>query len=244
MGWVECISQGGGGGSSVSYPLFTKTLIGDDTSVTGTFTLTEDYHDYDLVLFETQSFIAIATPNSIDACFTSPSSRLTVNSEGTNQYGTYNKSGDTWTRTNTRNISIIRVWGLTCTNGTLTETQIYKASSLSPYNVTITSQDDLLNYDFIISVGNSNDYTEIIINNYLWSPKNTIYDANVIFSLTMPIYDGNDNYIGNQCRVPKEFTAYTLLVYASTQGVTISAHELSSARYYYVSGLTFTPNNS
>lgn len=242
MGWSLC--QGGNGGSSVSYPLFEKTLIGDDTSMTGTFTLTDDYHSYDLILFEMESYIAIATPNSIDACFTSPSSRLTVNYEGTNLYGTYNKSGDTWTRTNSRNVFIIRVWGLTCTNGTLTETQIYKASSLSSDNVTITSQDDLLNYDFIISVGNSRDLTEIIVNNYLWSPKNTMYDANAVFSLTIPIYDGNDNYIGNQYRVPKERTTYSLLVYSGTQGVTISAHELSSARFYYVSGLTFTPNNS
>ena len=165
MGWVQCIGQNGGGGGSM--PEFSETIIASNPSANSSFTFDDDYHDYDFVRFKvinsntSNVSYYVTTPSTIDAAF-SIASRFTLNEFQSNQYCTYSQNSLTWTLTNSRSCNIVEVVGFTCLNATVNETVIYSASSLSSSEVTITTQDDLTDYDLILFCANSSDPTEIL----------------------------------------------------------------------------------
>ena len=213
MGWSLC--QGGNGGSGGGVPVFSKTIIALNPSANSSFTFDYDYHGYDFVRFKVlnsdTSNISyyVTTPSTIDAAF-SKASRFTLNEFQSNQYCTYSQNSSlTWTLTNSRGCKIVEVVGFTCLNATVTETVIYSASTLSSSEVTITTQDDLTDYDVILFCANSSDPTEILPCAHFAS------------------------YI--------EFSGFmSFNFYNGFKNVQISEHGISSARYFYVSGIKFT----
>ena len=220
MGWSLC--QGGNGSSGGETPIFSKTTILDNSAEASTFTFTSDYHNYDILRFKIHNADSgvyqyfFCTPNAIDYAFTL-ASRVTFNEYNTNQYGTYSQSGLTWTRTNSRNIHVVECVGLTCTNMSVNETEIYKAQSLTSSSIVVTYIDGLINeFDLIFVWANSGDYTEIL-------PCRPIIHK-VDFEL--------ENENTTVCAQLNYYDGYNVVYVTNTT--------MSSFRYFYVSGIKFT----
>lgn len=218
MGWSLC--QGGNGSSGGETPIFSKTTILDNSSEATTFTFASDYHDYDILCFRTHNVDSgvyqyyYCTPNAIDYAFTL-ASRVTFNQFNTNQYATYSQSGLTWTRTHARSVHVVECVGFICMNMVVTETEIYKAQSLTPYSTTVTYNDGLINeFDLIFVWANSDDYTEIL------PCASIIHGVDFEFENEM-VYTSLNYYNGNVV-------------------VSVTDTTMSSFRYFYVSGIKFT----
>lgn len=155
-----------GGGSNK--PTFTETLLIDNSAKATSFTFTDDYHDYPLVRIEFTNTSnnrvnnVVVSPDALDAIF-QYSQYMTLNEWGNNNYATYSESGSTWTRHQSyfRNEIITAVYGMAC-DMTVTETELYQATSTSSSSVSVTSTDKLTSYDWLMFVCNSSDNTEII----------------------------------------------------------------------------------
>ena len=148
----EVIKLGEGEGGE---PTFTSALIGSDTSYTGTVTFTDDIADYDLLkvilhnVSTSKETEIITTPTMIASMYAIVNT-IVWNELATNQYSIYKAStSDTWELTDVRNLYIKEVYGLTCDNFTVSETELYNRGSYSVSDVTI-SGTDLLDYDLII----------------------------------------------------------------------------------------------
>ena len=223
-------------------PEFNKTLLIDNSSKASSFTLIKDYHDYDFVLIKLDYDGTIETiflPSSlIDACITSPFSYLTFDRRDTNIYATYTISDNTWTKVYNRGTDIIEIYGCNCINAAITETEIYYASDFSSDEFTVQYAGDLTDFDYIFVVCNSTDPTECIPNDAIWSPTKMV-DENATF--TMNNY-GNDGNVINNSISHADTNGYPMMYYAQSRTITLTEHELSSAKYMYVSGINFTPN--
>lgn len=224
-------------------PEFNKTLLIDNSSKASSFTLTGDYHDYDFVLIKL-NYADINTietllvpPSVIDACTTSPFSYITFDRRRTNIYASYNISGNTWTKTYARATDIIEIYGCNCINATVSETEIYYASALSGNATTVEYAGDLTDFDYIFVVCNSGDPTECIVNDTIWTPTKMVNEN----TFTMNEYT-NGGYVINNSISYGDTNGYPMMYYSNSTTVTLTEHELSSARYLYVTGIKFTPN--
>lgn len=243
MAWYRSpLKTGSGPAPTFTIPEFDKTLLVDNSSKASSFTLTGDYHDYDFVLIKLDYNGTIETlfvpPSVIDACTTSPFSYLNLDRRNTNIYASYTISGNTWTKVYNRQTDIIEIYGCNCINATVSETEIYYASGLSSSEFTVQYAGDLTEFDYIFVVCNSSDHTECIPNDAIWSPTKMI-DKNATF--TMNNY-GNDGNVINNSMYHADTNGYPMLYYSQFKTVTLTEHELSSARYLYVTGVKFTPN--
>ncbi len=221
MGWSQC--YGGAGGSTA--PTFSETVLYDNPSGARTFTISQDFHGFDLVRFElhnestgTNTCIT-TTPNSIDAIY-SKTSVMCLNELNNNQYLTltWDLSTLTFTYNNYRNLVVTKVVGLNCTNMTMTETEIYKASAYSSTSVVVDSQTSLYDYDYLLVVANGG-----------WDEIQPCY---------YPIIkeDKADLLSGFYMFIPRIINPYN-----SYQSIQFnSEYQLSSARYFYVVGIKFT----
>ena len=203
------IAQTGGGS-----PEFRETEIATDTNNTGTLTFTGDIADYDLIkLYLTNSSNAtiteiLTTPTLLSTVF-SQLNEMVFNEYANNQYATYKiTSATTWTRQAYRNIYISSVNGLTCTNKTITETEIYNRGSYGTGNVTITST-GLLDYDMIF-VSCSYDGAQ----------------PNVV-----PIV----KTLGEDANTRR---AAVTTPYGRAESIQISDTTMTASKYYYVCGIT------
>ena len=157
-------------------PSFTETLLIDNSAKATSFTFTDDYHDYPFVRIEFTNTSnnavnnVVLTPAALDASF-QYSPYMTVNEWGNNNYASYSESGSTWSRNPSgfRNIIITAVYGMTC-DFTVTETELYQATSASSSSVSVTSTDKLTDYDWLMFVCNSSDNTEIIPSRSILAP--------------------------------------------------------------------------
>lgn len=222
-------------------PEFDKTLLVDNSSKASSFTLTGDYHDYDFVLIKLDYNGTIETlfvpPSVIDACTTSPFTYLNLDKRNTNIYASYTISGDTWTKAYNRQTDIIEIYGCNCINATVTETEIYYASGLSSSEFTVQYAGDLTEFDYIFVVCNSRDSTEYIVNDAIWTPTKMVNEN----TFTMNYYT-NDGYVINNSSIHGDTNDYPMMYYGQSTTITLTEHELSSARYLYVTGIKFTPN--
>lgn len=213
MAWYRCT-----GGKGSDKPIFTPTVLCDNTSASSSFVLSDDYHNYDFVEFElTNSSSGVVTkifttPNAIDAIY-NVTTDMVLNEYNNNQYAeyTYNSSTNTFNRVNNRNCNCTKITGYVCSNLTVTETEIFKASSLSGTSVSISST-GLLGYDFLIVAANNADSTSIV-------PCNNIVSF---------------------CDAPINSYGYAFNGYNSAQYVSITDTSMSSAPYLYVGGIKFT----
>ena len=246
MAWHRsCMKTGSGPTPTFTIPEFNKTLLIDNSSKASSFTLTGDYHDYDFVLIKIAyeyNYSTIETllvpPSVIDACTTSPFTYLNLDKRNTNIYASYTISGNTWTKSYNRGTDIIEIYGCNCINATVTETEIYHASAISGTATTVEYAGDLTDFDYIFVVCNSGDPTECIVNDAIWTPTKMV-DENATF--TMNNY-GNGGHVINNSISHGNTNGYPMMYYAQSTTVTLTEHELSLARYLYVTGIKFTPN--
>lgn len=213
MAWYRCT-----GGKSGSKPTFTETLLIDNSAKATSFTFTDDYHDYPFVRIEITNTSnntvnsVVLTPNALDAIF-QYSPYMTLNEWGNNNYATYSESSLTWERHPSyfRNLIITAVYGWEC-DMTVTETELYQATSVSSSSVSVTSTDKITDYDWLMFVCNSSDNTEII-------PSK---------SIMLPAYVGT---VGSYQRYNT----------TSNIAVTVtSEYTISNGIYFRVSGIKFS----
>ena len=220
IGAINEIAAGGGGGGGVT-PTFSETVLVDNSSLASSFTFSDDYHNYDFLRFKLNNYvnqtytIILTTPEAIDAIF-SITSVVNFNEFGNNQYCTYSESGLTWSRDNNRNLNIYEVVGLKCNNATVTKTEIYKASSISGNNVPISTQLNLLQFDWILFCSNDSSWDEIQPCVFVFVPSEGLYNG-----IDIPL-------------------TYYFNPYAATAFVSIDDHSISSQTYAYIVGINFT----
>lgn len=219
MAWFR--SNKKGIGANV-IPTFTEIVLVDNSTLASSFTYSEDYRNYDFLRFKLHNSSSsvdtyiLTTPSTIDAIF-NVTSRIMLNEYSNNQGCTYSQSGLTWTRQWQRNVDIYEVVGLTCTNVTMTETEIFKATSQSGTSIDITTQLDLMSFDWILFSSNDSTYDEIMLCQKIFTPSESLYRAT------------------NEQPIPYAFSSYS-----SSTWVNISRNYISASTYLYVVGINFT----
>ena len=215
------------GGSSF-VPTFSETLIADNSSHASSFTLSEDYGNYDMVKIvwyesASSSGFLYTTPDILDEIFTI-STRVCINKPDTNTYVCYSKNGLTWTRTNNINIDVHEIYGVTFTNCSMTATDLYKRGAVTTSSASITSQTSLKDFDLIMmsSIHNT-DGSETMPCTWLYTYPN---DAMVTA------------FSGMGCPyILEEYSAYN-------ENFRMTEYGMTSARYFMVQGIKFTPTQS
>ena len=216
------------GGSTPFVPQFSETLIADNTSHAASFTLTEDYGNYDMVKIvwyesASSSGFLYTTPDILDEIFSIGVGKLCINKPSTNYYACYTKSGLTWTRSNQRVIDVHEIYGVTFTNCTMTATDLYKRGASTTTKYAVTSQTSLKDYDlFMMSSIHATDGSETMPATWLYQyPPENMSEA---FS----------------CPVPAVLQEYN----ANDEAFVISEYGMTAARFFMVQGITFTPSTS
>lgn len=216
------------GGATPFVPQFTETKIADNTAHASSFTLTEDYANYDMVKIvwyesATVSGFLYTTPDILDEIFAVGVGKLCINKPSTNYYACYTKSGLTWTRSNQRVIDVHEIYGVTFTNCTMTATDLYKRGASTTTKYAVTSQTSLKDYDlFMMASIHATDGSETMPATWLYQyPPENMSGA---FS----------------CPVPTVLQEYN----ANDEAFVISEYGMTSARYFMVQGIKFTPTPS
>lgn len=219
IGAINEIAAGGGGGGFT--PAFSETKIVDNTTLASSFTFSQDYHNFDFIKIKlynsssTKYTTIITTPTTIDNIY-SLTWLVNFNEIGSDQYVCYSRSGLTWSRGGRRNLDIYEVYGLNCTNATVTETQIYKASYMSGNWVDVTTQLNLFDFDWILFSSNDSSDDELQPCNDIFVPNQCTYD----------LYDESLRY-------------YVFNDYYSTRVGSIGNHYLGALPFAYVAGIKF-----
>lgn len=175
------IVAGGGGGSST--PTFTETLIADNTSKTSDVYLDSDWNTYDFLRFELEntntntSLYIVSIPEIVTAIFTSSSNIVNFNEVSTNQYVCYQKVNSTrWHQYGARNLVLVKVYGITCDNMSVTKTALYQKASTASTLETITLSADISNFDYVFSSTCDGSYDETQLCNSVANAQN-VFDA-------------------------------------------------------------------
>jgi hypothetical protein len=164
---IASIPSGGGGVT----PTFTETVICDNSAEGNTLTFTDDYTNYDLLLFEVYNTSTLKTsymltiPEVISHIRTISSNDINFNEFGNNQYVCYAVTSPaisirTWTKYSGRNLVVKKVTGLTCSNATVTKTTFYERADRTTTAVTVEPAEDLADYDYIFLASSTNSYDE------------------------------------------------------------------------------------
>ena len=153
-----------GGGGAVT-PQFSATVLIDNSEQNVSFTLTDDFEDYDFLEVEITSSslgtIRIVTiPEIITNIFTYSSGKCNFNFWNSNNYCCYSHAGRVWTRTNNRYSNITKITGYKCTNATVTKTTVYDKQGIAATGGVITSLTSLFDYDYLFLATCSGDATE------------------------------------------------------------------------------------
>ena len=208
------VHMGEGGGSA---PTFSETVLADNSSLASSFTLSDDMSNYDFIVLTTKNSSSlletktIVTPHILESVFSLTSSRFTLGDINTNQYVIYSVASRTFTRQGSRNLDIIEVKGLNLIGGTVTETDIYMASSLSGSLVEPTGMGILEDHDYLLLGGNASSRDDI---GFGFAPIST-----------------EDFGIG---QVNGELNYYN-----GSRGVVITDTKASSGNYLYIVGIKF-----
>jgi len=146
-------------------PIFSSTVLVDNSAQDTSFTLSDDYENYDFIEFEiTSSTLGtkriVTIPEVITDAFTYSSGKFNLNFWNSNNYCCYSHSGNTWTRTNNRYSNITKVTGIKCTNATVSKTMIFEKQSISATGGVITSATSLFDYDYLFFATCTGDATE------------------------------------------------------------------------------------
>lgn len=214
-------------GGGKLYPQATKTLLVDNASLADTLNFADSYTNYDfleIVTYNTSSqkeTSFLVTPSMVTACFTYSRNLMNFNEFYTNQYVCYAKTSDTvWTRNSARNLRIKTINGLTLTNATKTETELYSREGISSSATTFTPPEGktFYDYDYILFVTctGSSDETQ---------------PCTSIFINSISEEDDFLNAYGSKNILIDRYNNYTV--------VTIGETTITSSYYFYVIGLNF-----
>ena len=222
------VSGGGGGGNT---PQATQTLICDNSALGSSLTFTDDYENYDLIKFVVyrsdvqNTFVFYATPAMINACGQYSSNRINFNQPYGNNFVCYTKTSNTsWSRYGVRNMAVQYVYGLTFTNCTVAETELYNRQGIGSSAVTFTppTGESFLDYDYILFMtctGNS-DETQVNLEVFQPSIEKDIFGSANVKEDTVTVYRYN--------------TGGTT--------ATVTENTITSYQYFYASGLKLNFN--
>ena len=219
MAWFNC--------GNLNIPIqFTKTKIVDNASKTSTLSFSEDYHNYDLLLFrcvcsnDGNEFEVLTTPDIVDEIFDKSVSgsthSLMFNESGTNHYVGYKYISNTeWLRFQNRYIDCTEVYGVTC-NKTITKTTLYQRGNFSGTATEITIAGNFFDYDFILGSTCDGNYDD-----------------------TVPC-DSYINLLG--ISTLNTLINFKWVKYGDTSGwlKTLTSTKISSGNYFMVQGIKFT----
>lgn len=222
MAFYRCGILGSSAGSSE--PEFEETKICDNSSFLSDLVFTDDFANYDFIKFviynsDSQVYTEIiTTPEMITNSFTYSNNLINFNETNNTQYVCYEKTQNGWTRHGYRNCNVKEVYGLKCTNKTVTKTTIYNREAIGSTSVTITSVTSLFDYDYLLFSSCTGGADETQPCNEIFTMKDDIFgsrgEARTIF------VNGYSNKIGT---------------------LKVSEHEISSWSYYFfVQGVKFT----
>jgi len=198
MGWVRCMSS-----SPDRTPLFSKTLLCDNSSKSSSFSVSDSLSNYDFIEFITDDgsdntnhfYMTENCIQDIEDLTDTTNKYICFNNFDTNQYVCYTRSGNTWTKAGSRLLNIITVNGFKCANMTMTETSIYKATTKSATSMNISDSSlNLYDYDIVLFGYNAISDDEIGPCNFSLYPKGIIdtvsvypfnyYNFNILCKLT------------------------------------------------------------
>lgn len=222
MAWFRCSGGSGGGSAPIE---FTKHKIVDNSSKTNTISFSEDYHNYDLLLFivtcnsHSSTIEILTTPDIIDEIFDKSVSGSThvlmFNENATNHYVVYKYNSNTeWVRQSQRDLDCIEAYGITC-NKTINTTTIYQRGNISGTATTITSQTSLFDYDLILCSCCDGTYDDTLPCENIMNFMNITDIFNTI-NVSWNKYNSNNIYIR------------------------ISEYGITSGNYFMIQGIKFT----
>lgn len=220
MAWFACL---GASGSGDTQPTFTSSTLATNSGASATITLSDDYHNYDILEFtltnsSQENTKIITIPNVLDAIL-DITTYINFDEFHTSQYGAY--SYDSSTRTFTKKTSggpanITLVKGYICSNKTATTTDIFTASARSSTAVAVaisgSGASSFYDYDVLFFAFNSSTNDELGPCRYACYPK-TYFEDDIGFAF---------NFYNNE------------------KAISIGEYALSEARYTYVGGIKFT----
>lgn len=158
------VAQGGGGGTS---PSFTETLIADNSLKTNDVYFDYAWENYDFLRFELENtntnttLSIVSIPEIVTAIFTGSSNIVNFNEVGNNQYVCYQKvNGTRWHKYGARNLVLTKVYGINCSNMSVTKTELYQKSSTAATLETITLVEDSSDFDYIFASSCDGSYDE------------------------------------------------------------------------------------
>lgn len=213
-------------------PQFSETVLyqNQGTAVENEITLSNDYHNYDIIKITccdpnlsdaTSSFYA--TPGILDFLITDNNPYINCNILDTNHYIVYQiNSGTSLTYKGGRYIYITQIVGLKCTNGTITETEIFSRERADSW-VSINTELNLFEFNLILTLTSTRAWDESTLNNIVFMK---------------PI--GNDTYYGST-EINNQLNVWRVIHYTSDSWVGLTNHYISDCRWYYVTGLKFIP---
>lgn len=218
---LKGFEEGGGGGSSDT-PIFSETLLADDSSMTGTLDFNGvDYTTYPLLkvvlyLTDTQKEVEqLVVPSAITDAFQYFSRGICFDNYYSNRYAYYKPdSSGNWIKGNSDRIFCTKVYGLIGQNGTITVTNIYRGSSATSIEQTISYANKLSDFDCLVAICNAS-YNDCVPNNYV-------------------LICGKDN-------TPSQYFSNFANGWNNGREVFVSEHELSSYYWFSVDGIKFTP---
>lgn len=214
-------------------PQFSETVLyqNQGTAVENEITLSNDYHNYDIIKITccdpnlsdtTSSFYA--TPGILDFLITDNNPYVNCNMLDTNHYIVYQiNSGTSLTYKGGRYIYITQIIGLKCTNGTIVETEIFsreRADSWVPINTEL----NLFEFNLILTLTSTRAWDESTLNNIVFMKPT-----------------GNNTYYGST-EINNQLNVWRVIHYTSDSWVGLTNHYISDCRWYYVTGLKFIPN--
>ena len=206
-------------------------MICDNSALGTTLTFTDDYENYDLIKFVVLRYDAqnttvfYATPAMLNAMWQYSNNQVNFNQPCTNSYACYQKSSNTsWVRDGYRNMIIKYVYGLTFTNCSVSETELYNRQGIGSGAVTFTppTGETFFDYDYILlaTCTGANDETQL---------NSEILQPNVEKDIF-----GSDNVDKNAVRVYTYYNAGKL--------VTITENTITAFSYFYACGLKLNFN--
>ena len=218
----------GGGGGGGGTPEFTITTLADNSEGAQNITISQDYHNFDIIGFDISTTTAadslriFITPAGIDAIFAvtgNSNNRINLNLRNTNNYICYEYSALTFTHFLSRNST--QCWGIygyKCTNKNVTEETLFVTNTASATAITLDLTGDdkhFFDYDYLFFVANSdaNDYSEFQPCQDVFYPPKVVLSKPVLY----------------------RFNHYNSQTYVNINDLTVSA-----ARYLFVSGMKFS----
>ena len=238
MAWVKIKS---GITPTPFVPQFSETLIAENPNLESSITFTQSWESFDLLKIEVADRDYTSNDNNI--YYVSPSQVSNIKTvdgkmrlfpcDRLNRPGTYGRvttytisSSTKWSEFATNAGKVVKVYGLTCTNGTKTETAIFNPGTLTNVENTITYNTGSLydDFDLILITTNPGNYTRCYVCYSIISPLDSRTSFKDKTKLIIDDVGESGSSYGPQ--------------------ITMSEHGMSAAKYLFVTGIKFTPNNN